>query len=223
MNHAKHFTTETQRHGEERRIVSIFGAFLKSLDFTTKPFLKVSSVSLCLRGAAFVFIFFMIVADICHARTVNGLVRTVYDGDTLLLLTRNQSKLKVRLYGIDAPETKKPETPGQPYGSNAKRTLMYKIVGRQVQADVIDVDQYQRAVAVIRYEGRDINREMVAEGMAWAYRNYLKGVYASEYIGAEQGARSRRIGLWRDSNPQPPWEFRQAHKGKRKGKHHDWW
>lgn len=174
------------------------------------------------RGSAFVFFCFMFFAETCHARTVNGLVRTVYDGDTLLLLTRNQSRLKVRLYGIDAPETKKPDKPGQSFGSNAKRTLMYKIMGRQVQADVMDTDQYQRAVAVIRYEGRDINREMVAEGMAWAYRNYLKGAYASEYIDAEERARSRRLGLWRESNPQPPWEFRHAIKGKGR-KNHDWW
>jgi endonuclease YncB( thermonuclease family) len=93
---------------------------------------------------------------------------------------------------------------------------MYKIMGRQVSAEIVDTDQYQRAVAVIRYGGRDINREMAAEGMAWAYRQYLQGPYASEYIGAESRARSRRAGLWRDSNPMPPWEFRQTlHGGKR--------
>jgi endonuclease YncB( thermonuclease family) len=90
---------------------------------------------------------------------------------------------------------------------------MSKVMGRRVSADVIETDQYRRLVAVIRYAGRDVNREMVAEGMAWAFRHYLQGVYASEYIGAESRARSRREGLWRDRNPQPPWEFRQALKG----------
>jgi endonuclease YncB( thermonuclease family) len=123
----------------------------------------------------------------------------------------------VRLYGIDAPETKKPDKPGQPYGNISKRTLMYKIMGRQVTAEIIDIDQYKRAVAVIRYAGRDINREMVAEGMAWAYRQYLQGAYESEYINSESRARSRRAGLWQESNPQPPWEFRNGPKGK--GRH----
>lgn len=155
------------------------------------------------------------------ARTIEGVVRAVYDGDTVLLATREESRLKVRLYGIDAPETTKPDKPGQPFGAIAKRTLMYKIMGRQVAAEIIDIDQYQRAVAVIRYAGRDINREMTAEGMAWAYRQYLQGPYASEYIGAESRARSKRAGLWRDANPQPPWEFRQAGKGgRRSGKQH---
>lgn len=148
-----------------------------------------------------------------HAgRIIVGMVKAVYDGDTVLLTTREESRLKVRLYGIDAPETKKPDMPGQPYGDIAKRTLMYKIIGRRVSAEIIDIDQYKRAVAVIRYEGRDINREMVSEGWAWAYRHYLEAPYASGYIDSENRARSRRAGLWRESNPQPPWEFRYAFK-----------
>ena len=115
-------------------------------------------------------------------RTIDGMVKAVYDGDTVLLTTREESRLKVRLYGIDAPETKKPNKPGQPYGDISKRTLMYKIMGRRVTAEIVDIDQYKRAVAIIRYEGRDINRELVAEGMAWAYRQYLQGAYESEYI-----------------------------------------
>ena len=159
-------------------------------------------------------------ADGHAARTIEGVVRAVYDGDTVLLATREESRLKVRLYGIDAPETAKPGTPGQPFGTISKRTLMYKIMGRQVSAEIVDIDQYKRAVAVIRYAGRDINREMVSEGMAWAYRQYLQGPYASEYIDAESRARSKRAGIWRDANPQPPWEFRQAikrgqHSGRR--------
>ncbi len=158
----------------------------------------------------------LLVGNAWAGRIVEGMVRAVYDGDTVLLATREESRLKVRLYGIDAPETKKPDKPGQPFGDIAKRTLMYKIMGRQVKAEIVDIDQYKRAVAVIRYSGRDINREMVAEGMAWAYRQYLQGAYESEYIDSETRARSRRAGLWRESNPQPPWEFRKVYKGRDK-------
>jgi micrococcal nuclease len=156
----------------------------------------------------------------CAGRTIEGMVRAVYDGDTVLLTTRGESRLKVRLYGIDAPETNKPDTPSQPHGEISRRTLMFKIMGRRVTAEIVDIDQYKRAVAVISYQGRDINREMVAEGMAWAYRQYLQGAYASEYIRAESLARSRRAGIWRESNPRPPWEFRNGHKwsGKQRGR-----
>ncbi len=149
-------------------------------------------------------------ADGFAGQTVQGMVRAVFDGDTLLLATPGRSRLTVRLYGIDAPEISKPERPGQPFGAVARRTLMYKVMGRQVTAEIVESDQYQRSVAVIHYSGRDINYEMVAEGMAWAYRHYLAGSYASEYIGAEQAARLSQRGLWRDANPRPPWEFRKS-------------
>jgi endonuclease YncB( thermonuclease family) len=157
-----------------------------------------------------VLLVLLICTDACAGRIIEGIVKAVYDGDTILLTTREESRLKVRLYGIDAPETRKPDLPGQPFGAIARRTLMYKIMGRRVQAELVDIDQYKRAVAVIRYNGRDINREMVAEGLAWAYRRHLEGAYASEYIGGENQARSVRAGLWRDANPQPPWDFRKA-------------
>ena len=162
----------------------------------------------------------LISADACAGRIIEGVVRAVYDGDTVLLATRESSRLKVRLYGIDAPETAKPGMPGQPFATIAKRTLMFKIMGRRVSAEIMDSEQYQRAVAVLRYNGRDINRDMVAEGMAWAYRRYLSGPYASDYIGAEEKARVRHNGLWREANPLPPWEFRHdLENGKRHRRH----
>jgi endonuclease YncB( thermonuclease family) len=174
-----------------------------------------------MRLLTFCLLILLSAVDCCQARTITGTVTAVYDGDTILLATGDGSRVKTRLYGIDAPETAKPDRPGQPFGDAAKRALQSKVLGRQVSAEVIEVDQYQRAVAVIRHAGRDINREMVAEGMAWAYRHYLQGPYASEYIGAESRARSRRAGVWSAVNPQPPWEFRQSLRGgQRPGKPH---
>lgn len=150
------------------------------------------------------------------AALIRGMVRTVYDGDTLLLAARPQGQLKVRLYGIDAPETAKPDKPGQPYGGMAKRVLMYKLLGKAVAVEVREQDQYGRVVGVVRLANRDINAEMVADGMAWAYRQYLEGPYASEYLRLEEAARRRHLGLWRQHNPQPPWEFRRAAGGHRR-------
>ena len=98
---------------------------------------------------------------------------------------------------------------------------MYKIIGRQVTVEVMDVDQYKRAVAVIRYSGRDINREMIGDGMAWAYRRYLQPPYESDYIRSETRARSQRLGLWKETAPLSPWEFRKSLKGKMKSS--GWW
>lgn len=146
------------------------------------------------------------------AESIRGMVKTVHDGDTLVLIGPGIGRVTVRLYGVDAPETRKPRSPGQPYGSQAKRVLMYKLLGKVVTAELVNRDQYSRVVAVVKQGGRDINAEMVAEGMAWAYRQYLSGAYASKYINLEEQARRQRRGIWRDANPQPPWEFRRSHK-----------
>lgn len=168
--------------------------------------------------ALFILIFSVLPATAKDpARIVEGRVVKVSDGDTIQVITADGTKLKSRLYGIDAPETPKMNhrggkvnKPGQPYGEEAERALAQKIAGKSVRLEIMDIDQYKRMVSRIILDGRDINREMVREGRAWAYKQYLQSPYASEYIGAEKQARAARLGLWQQSNPQPPWEFRKA-------------
>lgn len=152
----------------------------------------------------------LLVCTGASAETIHGMVRAVYDGDTISLASRSSGRVTVRLYGIDAPETKKPDRNGQQFGDISRRMLMFKIMGKAVTVDVKDRDQYNRVVGVVRLNGADINALMVREGMAWAYRRYLEGGYASEYISLEEQARRQRAGLWRQGNPQPPWEFRNG-------------
>ena len=149
-------------------------------------------------------------------RTGEAVVKKVVDGDTVNVTTDEGTKLKIRLYGIDAPETAKihrrsgvVSKPGQPYGEEAYLTLESKVLGKRVRMWVMDIDRYRRFVAVLYLGDRDINREMVRQGYAWAYRGYLHAPYASEYIDAEREARSQHLGLWQQMNPQPPWEFRK--------------
>ena len=102
------------------------------------------------------------------------------------------SKVKVRFYGIDAPETEKSNRktghvskPGQPYGEEAYQALREKVQRQKVRLDVMDIDRYGRTVSIVWLGQRNINKEMVAEGWAWAYRQYLDRPHASEYIDAE--------------------------------------
>ena len=75
---------------------------------------------------------------------------------------------------------------------------------------VVSVDNYRRAVGKVMLGGRYINLEMVAEGHAWYYRDYAQREY--DLASAEAEARTGRAGLWRDSAPQPPWEYRRKFK-----------
>lgn len=153
-------------------------------------------------------------------RIIDGRVSKITDGDTIQVTDRQGTKVKIRFYGIDCPETEKINKKtgqatkvGQPYGEEAFQALRGKLQGQTVRLEVMSSDQYQRLVSVVHIGDRNINREMVAEGWAWAYRQYLDRPHASEYIQAEEGARRARKGLWQQNNPQPPWEFRKQLKG----------
>lgn len=151
-------------------------------------------------------------------RIIEGIVIKVSDGDSIQVQDPLGTKVKVRLYGIDAPETDKPNKPGQPYGEESWKALKGKVSGKQVKLDVMDIDKYKRLVCIVYLNGKNINQEMVAEGYAWAYRKYLDRPHASEYIELEEQTRSRRLGLWQQNNPQPPWEFRRSLKKGERGR-----
>jgi micrococcal nuclease len=149
-------------------------------------------------------------------RTVDGIVTQVTDGDTVKLETTEGTKLKIRLYGIDAPEMEKinrrtgaVSKPGQPYGGEAYEALKSKMLDSKVKVDIMAVDRYKRMVGIVYLNNKNINLEMVKEGWAWAYREYLDRPYASEYLDAESEARTKKLSLWQQPNPQPPWEFRK--------------
>jgi len=148
-------------------------------------------------------------------RTLKGTVTKVYDGDSIKINSQG-IKLKIRLYGIDAPETEKRKKktgrvrkPGQPYGEEARKALEDSIYLTKIKVDVMDIDRHKRLVSVVWLNNRNINKEMIAQGWAWAFRKYLDEPYASEFICLEEQARQKRLGLWQQYNPQPPWKFKK--------------
>jgi micrococcal nuclease len=158
----------------------------------------------------------MIIPAHAAIRTVIGIVTKVSDGDTIHLTTLEQTKLRVRLYGIDAPETPKinqrtgrVNKPGQPYGEEAWRALEGKIKGKQVKLEIIDIDRYRRSVGIIWLDNRNINLEMVKEGFAEAYVEYLKAPYRSKFIEAEREAKATKRGIWSLPEYERPKDFRK--------------
>lgn len=136
---------------------------------------------------------------------IHGQIIEVYDGDTVTLLTSDPAnKFKVRFFGIDAPEME------MEHGKISKNALQDKILGRQVSVKVVNVDNYGRTVGKVMFGTRYINLEMVSEGNAWYYADYAKNEY--DLSAAEKEAKSFRRGLWQNSAPLPPWEFRRSRK-----------
>lgn len=144
-------------------------------------------------------------------RVIEGTVTKVSDGDTIQVTDSFGTMVKVRLYGIDAPETAKGSKPGQSYGEESFQALRQKLDQQQVRLDVMDIDKYKRLVSIVLLSDRNINREMITDGAAWAYRKYLDRAYASEWVLDEEQARKAKRGLWQQGgNIQPPWEFRKV-------------
>jgi len=135
--------------------------------------------------------------------TLSGDVVGITDGDTVTVLVGGQPR-KIRLAEIDTPES------GQPWGSRAKQALSDKVYRKNVVLRVLDTDRYGRAVAHVYLGERHINREMVREGHAWAYRKYLRD---TSLLKDETHAREARLGLWNQSEePVPPWEWRRGNR-----------
>jgi micrococcal nuclease len=125
----------------------------------------------------------------------------ISDGDTLTVLTAAKKQVKVRLYGVDAPET------GQDFGSRAKQAASDMAFGKDVTIRERDKDRYGRTVAeVILPDGKSLNREMVRTGMAHWYRQFAPRDRELEQLESE--ARTAKRGLWSQPNPTPPWDWR---------------
>lgn len=125
----------------------------------------------------------------------------VSDGDTITVLA-GTTQVKVRLNGIDCPEK------GQPFGARAKQLTSELAFGKTVTVKPAGTDRYGRTLGeVLLPDGRVLNQELVAAGMAWHYTRYAKDETLAQL---ERRAREARLGLWSEPNPIPPWEFRAA-------------
>ena len=141
----------------------------------------------------------------------SGKVIRVSDGDTCDVEIDSDKTVRVRIYGIDAPEL------SQPFGRDARKYLDQRIFRQAVTVEKFYDDQYGRCVGRILLNGQDLALELLREGIVWHYVQYSSD---QSYSIAERLAREAQKGLWKgasDGNsPVAPWEYRKAHP--RKGK-----
>jgi endonuclease YncB( thermonuclease family) len=139
-----------------------------------------------------------------------GIVQWIVDGDTIHVATENGRILKIRLYGIDAPELSVDKRGRhQPYAEQAKTNLKSLIDGQRITYQTMDTDRYGRIVAIVYYRQNDVNLEMIKNGSAWAYPRYLDKNHLKTYEAAESRARRTKTGLWSLPDPQSPWEYKK--------------
>lgn len=136
---------------------------------------------------------------------LSGKVISIADGDTLTILGKEGKHLPIRLAAIDAPEN------GQPLGDESKDHLIALAMGKDVAVELNGADRYGRIVGRALLNEQDLGLEQVKAGFAWFYRRYESELGERDrtaYAVAEIEARVKRIGLWSDPSPIPPWDYR---------------
>ena len=143
------------------------------------------------------------------AVTIQGKVVGVADGDTITVLDATNTQHKIRLQGIDAPEK------AQPFGQKSKQSLSQMVYNKQVTVEYQKKDKYVRTLGKVILNGTDVCLEQIKLGMAWHYKQYKSDQPKEDretYAQAELEARTKNVGIWKDKNPTPPWEFRKQAK-----------
>lgn len=141
------------------------------------------------------------------AETYAAKVVGIADGDTVTVLDAFKVQHKIRLSGIDAPER------SQPYGQVSRQHLARLVFGKTVTIETAKTDRYGRELGKVLVGHVDANLEQLRSGYAWHYRQYAHEQPVADrepYAQAEVDAREARRGLWRDTQPTPPWEFRRT-------------
>jgi endonuclease YncB( thermonuclease family) len=165
----------------------------------TRPALFAALAALLLAAA---------IASAQPSQRLEGRVVAVHDGDTITILDREERQHRIRVAGIDAPES------GQPYGRAAKNALSRRVYDRWVRVEVVKLDHYGRIVGKVTQTGRDVGRDQVEAGMAWWLRVFAEEQSSEDqrlYEAAEARARESRRGLWRERTPVEPWLWRREH------------
>lgn len=141
--------------------------------------------------------------------STNAFVVRVVDGDTLVAKLDNAgSEVKVRLLGINTPETVDPRRPVECYGKQAsdfaKNLLQNQRVKLEADPEADEIDKYGRLLRNIYLaDGTDVNAEMIRQGYAYAYVSFPQNAKRKAYLRSlESQARQNERGLW-DPNTCP--------------------
>lgn len=134
----------------------------------------------------------------CGAHALTG-EATVVDGDTLVIGAE-----RIRLHGIDAPESNQDCGDGWPCGREATRAVEELTRGKSIRCEGDTRDRYDRLIAVCYAGPVDIGGDLVRRGLALAYRTY-----STAYVEHEDEARQHGRGMWSGAFV-APWDWRRG-------------
>ena len=167
----------------------------------------------------------LLAASASAQTTLTGRVVGIADGDTVTVLDASKTQHRIRIAGIDAPER------GQPGGQRSKESLSALVYDQPVRVDSSKRDRFDRIVGKVWVASPDspcrgkpdcpmtldAGLAQITMGRAWWFRKYADEQLPEDrgrYEFAEQEARAKKAGLWRDGTAVPPWEWRQQRQGR---------
>lgn len=131
--------------------------------------------------------------DLVNRHTLAEVVG-VTDGDTVDVLIKPDRRVRVRLHGVDAPES------AEPFSQQARNFTRVLVFSKSVTISGRDVDTYGRLVARIIVDGTDVSTALLSAGLACHYRRYSDD---PKLEAAEEEARMAARGFWAPSAPKP--------------------
>lgn len=149
--------------------------------------------------------FMLILLSACSSSGDWVVVKRVVDGDTF----ETETGEKVRLIGVDTPESVKPNSPVEPYGKEASAFTKKMLEGKKVRLeyDVAPKDKYGRTLAYVYLEdGTFYNERLLLEGYAQVLTVPPNVKYADRLLAAQKKAREEGKGLWGDDASPPAGE-----------------
>lgn len=146
----------------------------------------------------------LVVTSSGQADTLIGRVVAITDGDTLVIQAEH-GRQEIRVAGIDAPERV------QSFGARSRANLGQWVFQKHASAECLNSTGNAPKRCVVRVDGEDVGLRQLRDGMAWWVREDFESQTpeALSYQQAETMARLRRLGLWSETNPRPPWDWRK--------------
>ena len=130
-----------------------------------------------------------------------GKVISVIDGNKIEVLTNDGDKLLIKLNEVDSPEL------GQEFGDEALAYTSKFCLNKMVEIDVVGKDRKGIRLGIVRLSnGKQLNTSLLKSGLAW-YSHHCIDLCEMKLI--ETKAKKKKLGLWIDENPTPPWIYRR--------------
>ena len=144
-------------------------------------------------------IFLLLIIIFISCSNQKAKVVGVKDGDTIVVLLKNNETQTLRLAEIDCPEK------SQSFGMKAKQFTSSQVYGKYITFRTITKDKYRRSIAKVYYDNKYLSEEIIKAGFAWFYKRYSNN---KKLELLEHEAKRNKLGIWSDKTTIEPYKFR---------------